>query len=263
MADWHKSGLIDRNFMTFDRKYQDAVMTNNKAGSSYAAGGGQMGPYIVTGTKTNPAYDLVATVFPTLRKGDKVKYTRSYEFTSNGHVVITTRARDVEGAARWLDYAYGKAGHMLFNFGIEGVSYSVVNGVPTYSDLVMKDPKRSIAQAMSNYALAPVNGPFVQDVGYIQQYYTMAQQKAALKKWSTKDDSTSVEPPVTLTLDEAASFARIMIDINTYVDEMKAKFILGTEPLSSLDKFQETVRSMGIDRAIAIRQAALDRYYKR
>jgi putative aldouronate transport system substrate-binding protein len=72
-----------------------------------------------------------------------------------------------------------------------------------------------------------------------------------------------VEPPVTLTLDEAASFARIMIDINTYVDEMKAKFILGTEPLSSLDKFQETVRSMGIDRSIAIRQAALDRYYKR
>ncbi len=54
-----------------------------------------------------------------------------------------------------------------------------------------------------------------------------------------------------------------MIDINTYVDEMKAKFVLGTEPLSNLDKFQATIRSMGINVALAIRQAALDRYYKR
>jgi len=263
LAASYQKGLIDRNFLTIDRKYQDAVMTNGKAGAGYCAGGGQVGPYITTGQKSNPSYDLVATVFPTLQKGQKVKYTRSFEFTSNGHVVITTANKDVEGAARWLDYAYGQEGHMLFNFGTLGVSYNMVNGVPTYSDLVMKDPKRSIAQAMSNYALAPINGPFVQNVGYIQQYYTMPQQKNALTKWSTKDDSTSVEPPITLTTQEASDFARIMIDINTYVDEMKAKFVLGSEPLANLDKFQQTIRSMGIDRAIAIRQAALDRYNRR
>ena len=44
---------------------------------------------------------------------------------------------------------------------------------------------------------------------------------------------------------------------------MKAKFILGTEPLANLDKFQATIRSMGINVALATRQAALDRYYKR
>jgi putative aldouronate transport system substrate-binding protein len=263
LAAWYQKGLIDRNFMTFDRKYQDAVMTNNKAGAGYCAGGGQVGPYIVTGQKTNPSYDLVATTFPVMKKGQKVKYTNSFEFTSNGHVVITTACKDVEGAARWLDYAYGKEGHLLFNFGTLGVSYTMVNGVPTYTDLVLKDPKRSIAQAISNYALAPMNGPFVQDVGYIQQFYTMPQQKAALKKWSTKDATTSIEPPVTLTTREASDYARIMIDINTYVDEMKAKFILGTEPLSNLDKFQATIRSMGINVALATRQAALDRYYKR
>lgn len=263
MAAWYQKGLIDRNFLTIDRKYQDAVMTNDKAGAGYCAGGGQMGPYIVTGQKTNPNYDLVATTFPVMKKGQKVKYINSFEFTSNGHVVITTACKDVEGAARWLDYAYGKEGHLLFNFGIEGVSYTMVNGVPTYTDLVMKDPKRSIAQAISNYCLAPMNGPFIQDVGYIQQYYTMPQQKAALKKWSTKDASTSIEPPVTLLPLEASDFAKTMIDINTYVDEMKAKFILGTEPLANLDKFQATIRSMGIAKALAIRQAALDRYYKR
>ncbi len=207
LAAWYQKGLIDRNFMTIDRKYQDAVMTNNKAGAGYCAGGGQVGPYIVTGQKTNPSYDLVATTFPVMKKGQKVKYINSFEFTSNGHVVITTACKDVEGAARWLDYAYGPEGHLLFNFGTAGVSYTMVNGVPTYTDLVMKDPKRSIAQAISNYCLAPMNGPFIQDVGYIQQYYTMPQQKAALKKWSTKDATTSIEPPVTLTTREASDYA--------------------------------------------------------
>ena len=33
--------------------------------------------------------------------------------------------------------------------------------------------------------------------------------------------------------------------------------------LANLDKFQATIRSMGINVALAVRQAALDRYYKR
>jgi putative aldouronate transport system substrate-binding protein len=263
MADWYKKGLIDKNLMTIDRKYVDAAMTNGKGGSGYCAGGGQVGPYILTGQKANPNFDLVAATFPVLNKGDKVKYINSFEFTSNGHVVISSKCKDLETAAKWLDYAYGAEGNMLFNFGTLGVSYNMVGGEPTYSDLVMKDPKLSIAQAMSKYCVAPMSGPFVQALGYIQQYYTMPQQKAALKKWSTKDASTSIEPPVTLTTAEAADFAKTMIDINTYVDEMKAKFILGTAPLSDIDSYQAKIRSMGLDKALKIRQASLDRYNKR
>ena len=44
---------------------------------------------------------------------------------------------------------------------------------------------------------------------------------------------------------------------------MKAKFILGTAPLSDIDGFQAKIRSMGLDKALKIRQAALDRYNKR
>lgn len=264
LSDWYKKGLIDKDFMTFDRKYQDAGMTTGKFGASYCAGGGQIGPYLITGKKADANYDLVATASPVTRKGDKPKYVRSYEFTSNGHVVLSSKVKDVEGAARWLDYAYGQEGNLLFNFGVKGVSYNIIDGKPIYSDLVMKNPdKLSIAQAMSKYSVAPLSGPFVQDVGYIQQYYTEPQQKNALKKWSTKDELTSVEPPITLTVAEAQEFARIMVDINTYVDEMKAKFILGTEPLANLDKFQQTVKGMGIARAIDIRQAALNRYNAR
>lgn len=264
MSEWYAKGLIDKNLMTVDRKYIDAAMTNGKAGSAYCAGGGQVGPYIINGKKALETFDLVAAKTPVAKLGQKPKYINSFEFTSNGHVVITTACKDTEAAAKWLDYAYGKEGNLFFNFGIEGESFNFVNGEPIYSDLVLKNPdKLSIAQAMSKYSVAPLSGPFVQALGYIQQFYTMPQQKNALKMWSTKDETTTVLPPVTFTVAEGQEVAQIMIDINTYIDEMRAKFILGTEPLANLDKFQATIKSMGIDKALKIYQTAFERYNKR
>ena len=40
-----------------------------------------------------------------------------------------------------LDYAYSYDGHILFNFGVEGVSFNWVNGLPKYTDVVMKNPQ--------------------------------------------------------------------------------------------------------------------------
>jgi len=70
-------------------------------------------------------------------------------------------------------------------------------------------------------------------------------------------------PPITLSPDEGNESARIMNDVNTYRDEMVAKFIMGTEPLSNYDAFINTIKGMGLDRAIQLQQDALDRYYAR
>ena len=55
----------------------------------------------------------------------------------------------------------------------------------------------------------------------------------------------------------------IMTDIQTYLDEFKLKFILGTEPLENFPEFVENIRNMNIERAIEIRQAEYDRYLAR
>lgn len=264
MADWYAKGLIDPNFSTVDRTIQDSNMTTGKGGSTYAAGGGQMGPYIKTAQAENPKYDLVSTTFPTKNPGEKPKFMNSFEFTSNGHAVITTACKNPEVAMRFLDYPRSKEGHILYNFGVEGESFNYVNGVPTYSDLIMKNPDGlTVAQAMSKYCLANVNGPFTQALEYIQQYYEMPQQKQALIDWSYNDDNTSVMPPITFTPEESAEVAKIMSEINTYRDEMTMKIIMGSEPVSKVDEFQATIKSMNLDRAIEIYQAALDRYYAR
>jgi putative aldouronate transport system substrate-binding protein len=72
-------------------------------------------------------------------------------------------------------------------------------------------------------------------------------------------------PPITASQAESRELASVMNDINTYADEMMTKFILGTEVLNdnSWNTYVSTIRRMGIDRAIEIEKAALDRYRKR
>jgi putative aldouronate transport system substrate-binding protein len=76
------------------------------------------------------------------------------------------------------------------------------------------------------------------------------------------DDSIGL-PAVTPTTEESAEFGRIMNAINTYTDEMAVKFITGAEPLSRFNEYVQTQKRMGLDRAIALVQAQLDRYNKR
>ena len=264
MADWYDKGLIDPNFSTVDRTIQDSNMTTGKGGSTYAAGGGQMGPYIQTAQGENSEYDLVPTTFPTKNPGEKPKYISSYEFTSNGHAVITTSCRNPEVAMRFLDYPRSEEGHTLYNFGVEGESFDDINGVPTYSDLVMNNPDGlTAAQAMSKYCLANVSGPFTQDLEYIQQYYQLPQQKQALTNWSDTDEKTSVLPPITFTPEESSEVSRIMTEVETYRDEMTMKIIMGSEPASKVDEFQTTIKGMNLDNAIKLYQTALNRYYAR
>jgi putative aldouronate transport system substrate-binding protein len=82
--------------------------------------------------------------------------------------------------------------------------------------------------------------------------------------WAKNNDGSFVMPSsVAMTAEEGAEFSQIMGDITTYVGEMTAKFIVGTEPLSNYDAFVSTIKGMNIDRAIALEQTALDRYNAR
>ncbi|MBO5055452.1 MAG: hypothetical protein J6C64_03725 [Lachnospiraceae bacterium] len=66
-----------------------------------------------------------------------------------------------------------------------------------------------------------------------------------------------------MTAEEAQEFNQIMTDINTYTDEMKLKFIMGTESLDNYSVFVDNISKMNIERAIELQQTAYDRYLNR
>ncbi|WP_282937501.1 extracellular solute-binding protein [Paenibacillus sp. RC67] len=262
---WYQEGLIDKNVATVDTKTMDSNMTSGRSGASIFNSGAGIGKWQPLLKEKDPKAQLVPAPYPVVNKGDKAKFgQKDFAYVTVGGVAISAQSKNIEEAVRMLDYAYGKEGNLFFNFGIEGTSYKMEGDYPKYTDLIMNNPdKLAPAQALALYARGGYNGPFVQDKRYIEQYLTMPEQKEAIKIWSNTDAEKYTMPPISTSPEESAEFASIMNDIQTLVDEMSLKIILGAEPVESFDKYIAKMKSLKIDRALEIQKGALDRYNKR
>jgi len=262
---WYEEGLLDKNIANVDGKALDANMTTSATGATVHNSGSGIGKWTPLLLEKDPKAKLVAAPYPVLNKGDVPMFgQKDPKYSTNGNVAITSKSKNVELAARLLDWGYSEEGHMYFNFGQEGVSYELKDGEPVYTDLLMNNPEKlSPSQAMSLYIRANYAGPFVQDKRYILQYLTLPQQQEALATWTKTDVEKFKIPPITPTPEEASELAQIMNDVNTLIDEMTLKIILGNEPVAAYDSYMEKLNSLKIDRAIEIQQTALDRYNKR
>jgi len=262
MAQWYKEGLIDPDVFATTQNTFDAKVTNNLIGSASMQGGNGIGKYagLMAGKGT---FKLSPVQMPVLKAGDKILLGgRDNNYPGQGSAAITSSNKKVVETVKLLDYAYSTEGSLLYNFGIEGTSYTIVNGVPTYKDAIMHDPQIPSAQMISRYARGNFNGPFVQDVRYITQYYELPEQKKALEVW-TLPSNEKLLPPITATQDEAKKLATTMADINTRYDEVFTKVWSGKASLDDWDAFTKALPGMGINDAIKIQQNALDRYNKR
>lgn len=263
MNKWYSEGLIDQDYAATDGTLKDAKVTNNQLGAFSGYTGSSLGRFTELMIKSNPDVKLVGAPNVVLNKGE-TPMLGQIDSPYNGFGAAITKANKFSAeTVKWLDYKYGEEGHMLFNFGVEGVSYEMKDGYPTYTEEVMKNPDGlSITQAMAKYNLASYSGPMVQDRRYIEQYAALPQQKDAINTWmNAKNDRWM--PLISPTVEESTRYASIMNDVNTYYEEMVNKFIMGVEPISEFDKFVETIKGMGIEEAISIQQAGLDRFKKR
>ncbi len=274
MNEWMNAGLLDSEVMTkIGRSTMDSQILTGVSAATYGAGGGYLGTYLTT-AKADPAtygedFDVRAANFPVLNEGDVVMYggaSYDYATTSKASAVITEDCKVPELAAKFLNYCYSQNGHRMINFGEEGVSFTMVNDLPTYTDEVMKNPNGlSVAVAMAHWGRGNMSGAFVQDPNYIIQYYETEQQKEALALWNDESDSQkTLIPPITLTEEESKRFAVLNGQVDTYISEQRTKFITGEADVQAeWDNYIQTLKTLGMDEMISIYQAALERYNAR
>ena len=260
MTKWYAEGLLDKNFATADLALIANSMLNGTSGATLGYGGSGLGAWLQS-KKDDPSYQLVPAPYPVKNRGDVPRFGLkdfSYVDAAFGNAAITTSCKNIELAARFLDYGYSEAGHMLFNFGTVNESYNMIDGYPTYTEAITNNPEYSFSQSLLRFARFN-NGPFVQDRRYMEQFYNIPAQKDALTVWNTQAEKTNL-PPITPTYEESTELANILNNINTYVDENSTKFIMGLQSYDYYDKFLNDIKNMNVDRAIQIYEAAYERY---
>lgn len=261
---WYEEGLLDKNYALNDTTALDSNMLNDRSGATFASGGQGMGKWLYA--KEGTSFDLVAAPIPEIN-GKTNEYGLSYSpYNTYTCAAITTKCKYPELAAKYLDYGYSEEGHLFYSFGTEGVSHEMIDGYPTYTDLIMKNPEGlAVSQAMSLYTRGNGGGPHIQDVRYIEQFYELDAQKNALEVWMKQAEPAKNKklPPVDLSMEESNEIGSFYSDITKYCSEEVVSFVMGEKPFSEYDDFVKTVEEMGIDRAIVIYQNAYERYQNR
>jgi putative aldouronate transport system substrate-binding protein len=265
LADWYDRGLIYSDFMSTDSKGSggaDITLVATGQSSMWWSENNYLTTY--QSTATDPDFAVAAIHDAVKEEGQQLHFAQTnYDrMSTSSACVISTACEYPEIALSWLNYRYTEEGAMLANWGVEGVSYEMVDGEPVFTDLITNNDEGMTA-TLAQFRYMLQNTVCLTSVASQQQGLN-DEQLAMVDVWmADKDNSYAMPSSLTLTSDESDDYNRIASDIITFCQENFLKFITGDKPLSDLDDFVATLKSMGIEEAMAIQQSALDRYMSR
>lgn len=264
MNKWYNEGLIDVEFATTDKTMFDAKIFGNQAGFWFCGLMGDMGRFVVYCDEDEPDWEIAALPYPVdVATGKAYNYCGGLvDIALNNGANITTKNKNPIATTRWFDYAYTPEGHRLYTNGIEGLTYNLVDGEVVFTDLILNNPDGlDITRATAKYCRAAgTTGAHMPDLAVMNARASHPLQREARDVTWAKASTERNLPSLVIDPEYSQEQSEILNEVYTYVDEMILKFITGTESFDNYDKYLDTLKSMGIERAIEIQQMAYDTF---
>ncbi|KKI89642.1 family 1 extracellular solute-binding protein [Bacillus sp. SA1-12] len=190
---------------------------------------------------------------------DKPLFPRSPGI-SRGAFSITSNNENPEATIRWVDYFYSKEGREYLNDGPEGYLWEKgENGERKYKEV----PEGFDSSEDYRGTLTPAYGITAPTVTARIEGVPLSEFDKFIEAETKEKIDPNAEVPfplVYLTNEEQATVNSIEVDLQSYVEQMEAKFITGVEPLSNWDKYVKTIEDMNIEKYIQVYQDAYDRW---
>lgn len=261
MSRLYREQLIAPDYLSITEEAYLTAITSGKVGvtsgflnakSKYEAGSGKVGDNRV---------EWVMAVPPS-GPGHQGHY-ETYGPIS-GWYGISRDSKNPELAIRWLDFIYAnEEGSRLLNFGIEGVSYTMVDGFPSFSESARNNPEmldltsllRSLGAMPKLPWIRADKGPLsLQPIAFMDYDPKGAEQARKVKPYLIESVPLSIPAR-----DEKETLEQYGGPLRSYVNLTLARFIAGTEPID-WQAFRQNIKSRGIDRLLDVKQRQYDRY---
>lgn len=179
---------------------------------------------------------------------------------SRGSFAITKNNANPEASMRWIDYWYSQEGRDFFDQGPKGYLWDEDED-GNYIEL--ETPKGYDSSEDYRGTLTPAYGisaPMLVDV--VENAPVSDFTQFIFDETAEKIDpyAETPFPLVYFTDEEQDQINNIEVDLESYVEQMEARFITGVEPLDNWDNYVETIEGMKIDQYIQLHQDAYDRW---
>jgi len=183
---------------------------------------------------------------------------------TGGTFAITSQNKYPEATIRWVDYLYSEEGSLFEHYGKEGDLWE-------WSD--KEKGIRKYIQPQNGISTEEYRATFTPDVGALLPKWVRNETEAGwddtghqfrIKETNDKviPYSQVAFPTVYLLPDEQKRVDEISTDLNTYVQQMEAKFVTGSESFDKWDNYLETLRKLKVDDIVEIYTAAYERWKK-
>ena len=254
MARWNAEGLIDPDMPTVDK----STVTSKMASGECAISINQLGK-ITSCLNSNEGTDYKLSPVPSAVSvvGEEPKMSH-YRNSYNGSysISVSTSCEDIEAACRFLDYAYGEEGSMLYNYGTEGISYELNGDSVKFLETVTDNADVTANSARNAY------GHYFNWAMVSRDYSILLDEESRKIQsgWYANMEDYAY-PTVNHTPQEQQILSDYWTNIDDYCREMILKFVIGSESMDNWDDFVATLQSTyHVEEVLKVKQDAYDRY---
>lgn len=254
LRDLYANGLIDREYLTTDTAaWQEQILTrgvfamnDNITRISWAR--------TQLDEAGKPDWNYRGVLPMEGPEGIRMT-TIQYPRVRGNSASISHQSPHIDRILDMYDYIFSDEGEMLVNWGIEGVSYHMVNGEPQPDEEYKRQTDADEIPGIGITRDSPKN-----QIDIDLDYYSTPEMLEIKDKYEDGIIQTNYLTPLIFTDEETRTMTPILAEMNTFKDEWLDKFITGIEPMDKYDQFVEDFEALGVATVVDIYNDALDRF---
>ena len=257
MLEWYKKmideELMPSNFMTISANSWQELVTTDR-GFIMPEYQTRIDFFNSLGRTKNPDFDLHAMVPPVAKADTGVAMVNKYNIDPTGLFLPNTGdEKRIANGAKFIDWFYTDEACELVSWGKEGETYEITDGKKAYiTDEVG-------TQANSLYGFGTYGTFTRMDPEAVSAFES--DDIIETRDMVLEHTLPYANPTMFLAFNEEEYAIKDVYAaaINTYVNEMLSKFLLGQEPLSKFDEFRATLDEMGLQELLGAYESAYAR----
>ena len=259
VSQWYAEGLIDPEVFTRGGNARDILFPENNGGLIHDWIPSTSG-YNKTVPEKVPGFKLVGMLPPTDINGDQWEFASRDKLTGAGWAISSQNEHPVE-SIKYMNFWFTETGRRLKTYGVEGVTYNMVDGKPVYTDEILNSDQAINVQIMDM-------GGMLEDMAYLHDasYEEFAMDEEGKKTLEMYEEAGVVNkcyprlPALSFTDEENDLILAKYPACRTYMLEQLQKWTFdGSTIDQEFDGYMETLKNMGMDEVVAAYQAAYDR----
>jgi len=241
---WYQNGWIDPGVLFNSRRAYDSTVQHATVGI-YIDYVSAIMQYQQLLQERTPDARLEPLIYP--RRDASAPIPAGHDaghFVPFAAAYITTSAEDPGRIVEALDYAWSDEGCRLFNFGIEGASYDMIDNTPVFRDELFAH------DGIGGYKYYIVPGPYPKDPDSFLQSLRLPAQRRAIERWTAGSDHGAHRLPYPLipasTSHPGPSLLDLKHELDRYSFEVVIDFISGKTGDESIGNLREDLLEMGL-----------------